>query len=138
MNPTCRGVFTLLAMAAIAVAWTVPVSTGQTPTTAGSDLFKTYCVACHGSDAMGTGPLADSLRRKPADLTALARSNGGTFPADMVAQIIDGRHPVKGHGGGDMPVWGEALLKAQESSTEAAVKARIDSIVAYLETLQKK
>ena len=138
MKSPRRAMLPLFAAAAAAALWTVPVSTRQTQTVAGSDLFRTYCVTCHGNDAKGTGPLADSLKTKPADLTALAASNDGTFPTEMVARIIDGRNPVKGHGGGDMPVWGEALLRAQESGNESAVKERIDALVAYLRTLQKK
>ncbi|MDH4065327.1 MAG: cytochrome c [Acidobacteriota bacterium] len=137
MERPLRAVLPVFALATAVALWAVPVSTRQR-TTAGSDLFKTYCVACHGSDAKGTGPLADSLRKKPADLTALAANSNGTFPAEMVARIIDGRNPVNGHGGGDMPVWGEALLKAQQGGSEAAVKERIDSLVAYLRTVQKK
>lgn len=118
-------------------AMTAGVS-GQAPqNTSGSDLFRTYCVTCHGTDAKGTGPLASSLTRKPADLTMLSATNGGTFPEPMVAQVIDGRNPVKGHGGGDMPVWGDAFLRSAGGGSEAAVKGRIDALVAYLKTLQK-
>ena len=37
---------------------------------------------------------------------ALAQANRDPFPADLVATVIDERTPAKGHGGGDMPVWG--------------------------------
>ena len=127
------------AMVAIGIASAAPAVAGrQSGTVTGADLFHSYCVACHGTDARGTGPLASSLKKRPADLTTLSSTNGGTFPADMVARIVDGRNPVKGHGGGDMPVWGEALLKTQGSGgSEAAVKQRIDALVDYLRGLQK-
>ena len=32
----------------------------------GGYLFKTYCATCHGTSARGDGPLAGSMRRKPA------------------------------------------------------------------------
>lgn len=137
MSRSRRVVQILLIATAVGAVSIVPLS-GRQSRTAGSDLFRTYCVACHGTDARGTGPLADSLRRRPADLTALAMANQGTFPSEMVSRIIDGRNPVQGHGGGDMPVWGEALLKAQDGGSEEVVKQRIESIVAYLETLQRK
>jgi mono/diheme cytochrome c family protein len=127
----------VLAIVALGAPWLLPAATGQERAVNGGDLFQSYCVVCHGTDAKGTGPLASSLTRRPADLTALASTNGGTFPAEMVARIIDGRNPVKGHGGGDMPVWGEALLKTQGAGTEAAVKERIDALVAHLRGLQK-
>jgi hypothetical protein len=56
----------------------------------------------------------------------------------MVTSIIDGRHPVPGHGGPDMPVWGDAFKASQTGGTDAAVKASIDELVLYLETLQAK
>ncbi len=36
----------------------------------GKDLYATHCVACHGVDAIGNGPLAVGLKKRPADLTA--------------------------------------------------------------------
>lgn len=36
----------------------------------GQRLFVQHCVNCHGVDATGTGPLAKSLPKPPADLTA--------------------------------------------------------------------
>jgi hypothetical protein len=53
----------------------------------------------------------------------------------MVARIIDGRKPMAGHGGGDMPVWGDAFERATEGSE--AVPAKIAALVEYLESLQK-
>lgn len=103
----------------------------------GSGLFSTYCAVCHGTDAKGTGPLADTLKRRPADLTMLARNNKGTFDGEMIRRVIDGRVPVKGHGGGDMPVWGDAFERSVDAGP-AAVKDRLDALVTYLATLQMK
>ena len=134
---------TALAVAAIALPWIVPVSASQQPPAAaksipaGSGLFATYCVVCHGANGKGTGPLADSLKRRPADLTLLAKNNGGTYPREMVAKIIDGREGVKGHGGGDMPVWGDAFERSADAGPQA-VKDRIDALVEYLSSLQAK
>ena len=131
---------TALAVAAITLPWVVPVSASQQAGTnksvpAGSGLFSTYCVVCHGADGKGTGPLADSLKRRPADLTLLAKNNNGTFPRDMVARIVDGRDPVKGHGGGDMPVWGDAFERSADAGPQA-VKERIEALVEYLSGMQ--
>ena len=58
------------------------------------------------------------------------------FPAANIYQLIDGRNPaVRGHGGPDMPVWGE-VFAARGSA--ASVKTRIDALVSYIETLQAK
>jgi mono/diheme cytochrome c family protein len=138
MRSAFRAIGLAVSMTAMLAVWSLPTSAGQGNSVTGYDLFKSYCVACHGTDARGTGPLATSLAKKPADLTALAGTNGGTFPSDMIGRIIDGRNPVKGHGGGDMPVWGEALLRTQAGAgSEDAVKERIDALVDYLRTVQR-
>ena len=104
----------------------------------GGYLFKTYCATCHGTTARGDGPLADSMRRRPADLTEITKRNKGSYPKDLVYQIIDGRQKVAGHGGPDMPVWGDAFLRTSEGSDEASVRHRIQALVDYLETLQAR
>ena len=83
-------------------------------------------------------PLADSLRFRPPDLTLIAKRNGGKFDTDKVYRIIDGREGVKGHGGTDMPVWGDAFKRSGEGYSEKAVKARIQAIVDYLKSSQVK
>ena len=104
----------------------------------GSDLYRNYCAACHGPSARGDGTLADRLKKRPPDLTMFARNNGGVYPADTVRQIIDGRKPLPGHGGGDMPIWGDAFKFAQGGGGEMAVRERIDALVRHLESLQVK
>jgi mono/diheme cytochrome c family protein len=104
----------------------------------GGYFFKTYCAACHGTSARGDGPLADSMRRRPANLTEISKRNKGSFPKDVVFKVIDGRTKVPGHGGPDMPVWGDAFMRSGEASDEASVKHRIQALVDYLETLQAR
>lgn len=133
-----------LAIVAAAALGTQSTVTAQEPAVqsslaiAGANNFAQYCVACHGKDAKGTGPLAKNLTPKPADLTALTLRAGGTYPREMVFQVIDGRKKVKGHGGGDMPQWAEAFMASSGGGDDAAVKRRIDSLVDYLATLQGK
>jgi mono/diheme cytochrome c family protein len=43
----------------------------------GPALSKAYCASCHGADGKGDGPMAKSLKVKPADLTRIAARNGG-------------------------------------------------------------
>jgi mono/diheme cytochrome c family protein len=104
----------------------------------GDYLFRTYCASCHGNSAKGDGPLAESLRKRPADLTEIARRNKGVFPRDQVFRIIDGRQPVKGHGGANMPVWGDVFARSSEVHNEAAITERIEALVRYLEGLQAR
>ena len=112
---------------------------GQSATAATGDyLFRTYCAACHGTSAKGDGPLADSMRKRPSDLTEIAKRNKGVFPRDLVHKMIDGREPVKGHGGVDMPVWGDVFARSAGGDDPAVVQKRIESLVAYLEGIQAK
>ena len=110
----------------------------QTTRFVGSDLFQNYCVTCHGKSGRGDGVLADMLKKRPPDLTQFARTNGGVFPSELVRKIIDGRQPVSGHGGKDMPVWGDAFQSASGGSGETAVQERIDALVRHIESLQVK
>jgi mono/diheme cytochrome c family protein len=105
-------------------------------TVAGSFTFKTYCASCHGKEAKGDGPLADSLRFRPPDLTLLAKRNGGSYPAETVYRTIEGRKPVKGHGGPDMPVWGDAFKNVESGFSEEKVKEKIDGLVEFLRSIQ--
>ena len=102
----------------------------------GSSTFRTYCAACHGADAKGDGPLAEGLRTRPSDLTLLAKRNGGSYPDEKVHRMIDGRKPVKGHGGPDMPIWGDAFKSSHDGYSEEKVKERIEGLVEYLKTIQ--
>jgi mono/diheme cytochrome c family protein len=102
----------------------------------GAYAFRTYCASCHGIDGRGDGPLTDSLRFQPPDLTLIAKRNGGEFPTEKVFRIVDGRSPVKGHGGPDMPVWGDAFRNADTGYDDAAAKARIKAVVDHLKTIQ--
>jgi mono/diheme cytochrome c family protein len=104
--------------------------------TDGSTLFRTYCGSCHGAGAQGDGPLAEHLRARPPDLTQIAKRGGGEFPADQVRQIIDGREPLEGHGGGDMPVWGDAFQHAGGGAGDA--ESRIHALVEYLKSIQRE
>ena len=103
---------------------------------AGRDNFERYCASCHGVDARGEGPVAPALRVAPADLTALARKNGGTFPRERVLAFISGTGPavVSAHGSADMPVWGP-IFKALDPS-DVRVRLRLDNVVRHVESLQ--
>ena len=112
----------------------VATSASNTP---GSQLFRTYCASCHGSTARGNGPLADTLRRPPPDLTKFAARNGGMFPSERVFRIIDGRE-VRAHGNTEMPIWGDAFKSTRDGIAPETAKARIAAIVAYLEAIQER
>ena len=104
----------------------------------GRELYERHCMVCHGPAGKGDGPLADELKVRPADLTKIAQRRGGTFPEIELREFIDGRRKVRGHGGGEMPIWGRVFARGGESGTasEAEVNAKLDALVAYLRSIQ--
>ena len=102
----------------------------------GAMLYKTYCAACHGTDARGNGPVAAAMRTRPPDLTQLARGNNGLFPTDRVRRIVDGRE-IESHGTRDMPVWGD-VFRRMGSEAAGDGSARIAAIVGFLESIQQR
>src|SRR6516164_9613587 len=105
---TCAMTAGLVAWAGAAQHSTAEASKSLlTPSMAGRDIFISYCAPCHGRDGTGNGPVASSLKAAPANLTLLARRNGGTFPrSDVEAFVKNGPPEVSAHGSSDMPVWG--------------------------------
>ena len=112
------------------------VNARSTTTLNGVDLFKEYCAVCHGTDAKGDGPAAEALKKRPADLTQLARKNGGAFPELHVMNYIKGQDIVAAHGSRDMPVWGSIF--SQMSSNQDLVQVRTFALLKYLEQVQAK
>jgi mono/diheme cytochrome c family protein len=117
--------------------------------------FLSKCAECHGADGKGAGPMSSKLKRKPADLTALAKNNNGVFSAGAIAVIVDGRGAVP-HRGLEMPIWGcrqgtpsgrqgkgyqpkpiDSLLD-MPCDPEVVIKKRILEIVEYLRRIQEK
>lgn len=102
----------------------------------GPFLFRAFCSSCHGESGKGDGPVADLLKQRPPDLGRIALRAGGVFPRDTVMRKIDGRTPVRAHGG-DMPIWGDTL-KTTEGQDERVIKQRIDALTSHIESLQVK
>ena len=96
--------------------------------------YRSRCGVCHGVDAKGNGPLATQLKTPPADLTQLAKRNGGIFPEDAVKETIDGRKEVEAHGPRDMPVWGYRYVHGNDVGQRTRQQALID----YLRRVQEK
>ena len=106
----------------------------RTSASNGKQMFESYCAACHGKDAKGTGPAASALKKTPADLTRIAARNGGTFPDVKVKRFIEGLDEVPAHGSRDMPMWGELFREMDRGTSEIRVQALND----YLKSLQQK
>jgi mono/diheme cytochrome c family protein len=103
----------------------------------GAALYAEHCARCHGPKGEGDGPQAEGLRFRPTDLTLLSRGAGGRFPAARVTRVVDGRRPLEGHGGPEMPIWGDLLKSREAGYDERDVSAAIASIVAYVESIQR-
>jgi mono/diheme cytochrome c family protein len=103
----------------------------------GKEMFLSYCASCHGKDAKGDGPAATSLKALPADLTGLAKRNGGKYPSDKVTSILRGQANLVPHGDQEMPVWGPVFWR-MSGGHEELVQQRIANLNRYLETLQAK
>lgn len=105
----------------------------------GRDLFQFYCASCHGKTGLGDGPVSAALRGAPADLTVLARRNGGAFPAGRVEAAIAGTGSggtTPAHGSREMPVWGPIFRALDPNDTLVAV--RIRNLVTFLDSIQVK
>jgi hypothetical protein len=103
--------------------------------------YEISCLPCHGDDGRGDGPDAEFLETQPADLTGIAKANGGEFPVERLRMVIDGRALVADHGPRAMPVWGERYRtlasEAGIADAEQEARTRIDALVHYIETLQE-
>jgi mono/diheme cytochrome c family protein len=101
---------------------------------AGVDTFKTYCAVCHGPQAKGNGPAATALKKVPADLTTIAKRNGGKFSASDVEAVIMGQQVMTSHGSRDMPIWGPVFQSL--AADESFMKLRVTNLVDYLKSIQ--
>jgi len=105
----------------------------------GQEEFRTYCASCHGISGRGNGIMAELLTTKPADLTVLAKINGGRFPLDSVIATVDGRIEVAGHGTREMPVWGKIFRSGSEASNSAvSAEDRILALAYYIRSIQQR
>lgn len=102
----------------------------------GKQMFIAYCGPCHGVDGKGDGPAAPAFRRRPTDLTRLARKNHGKFPGAGVAHELSDIRDAP-HGSREMPVWGSVLSELSPKS-DSMPALRIANIVNYIQTLQVK
>ena len=109
----------------------------------GKDDFRHYCAQCHGLSGTGNGPVAPALKKKPTDLTQLAKKNGGIFPEQEVRDFIDGTKTTPSHGTREMPIWGyqfsaPARTGSGSSFSNVNVQRKIDLLVAYVKSIQQK
>ena len=103
----------------------------------GPAVFQAYCAVCHGKNAMGGGPAASALKRRPPDLTRISQRNGGIFPFERLQRIISGKGPgMPAHGSHEMPVWGPIFDEISWDGAPGSV--RIYNLTRYIQSLQQK
>jgi len=118
----------------------VPLSEQQAALTDGKALFDELCVACHGQDGIGNGPVISALNKAPADLTILAVRNNGTFPHKEVKTAIGGRFRDDVHGPIGMSSWYNVFQGANPEwrtyRRQIYAMQQIERLTDYLETMQ--
>jgi mono/diheme cytochrome c family protein len=103
----------------------------------GHDMFMSYCAPCHGKAAKGDGPAASALKIAPANLTVLAKENGGKYPSNKVTAILSGQTDLAAHGNKEMPVWG-VVFWSMSGGHAGEVQQRVANLNRYIESLQAK
>jgi len=83
----------------------------KSPVEQGEELYISYCGICHGNDGKGAGAMADLLKIPPSDLTTIQSRREGTFPDEVMHEIIRGGQDVAGHGEGDNAGMGRNVFR---------------------------
>ena len=128
-------------LVALALAALAPLGAAAQDAASGEFLYFTFCSTCHGEVGKGDGPTAQVLTVRPADLTALASGNSGSFPVARVISRIEGEDLVLAHGS-PMPLYArifdgaEAALAVTDAG-EIATNVVVMDLVAWLETIQE-
>jgi len=107
----------------------------------GHNLYEQFCMDCHGMKGQGDGVLAEDLKVAPAVLTTIALRRKGVFPDVEIREIIDGRRRVRAHGPLNMPLWGKQFgisVASPGGPNEAEIRDKINALVDYLKSIQKK
>lgn len=104
----------------------------------GAELYQRFCAACHGAGGEGDGPVAAYFKITVPDLSQIAKRQG-SFPAEQIHRIIDGRLVKPPHGSREMPVWGYefSLVNPDGTPDLATGDQLIARLVEYLRSIQK-
>lgn len=107
----------------------------------GRALYLVYCAECHGDSGRGDGPAADLMPGPVPDLSQLWRTYGTPLDREPLAESIDGRWVMEGHGPREMPVFGDEIVVGEEATSPGIEDARrhlFGLLVDYLETIQRR
>jgi mono/diheme cytochrome c family protein len=141
MSQSCPHTCSLRALicAALLLAGPPTAFAEDLSTSSGAQLYRQFCASCHGKGGEGDGPVAPFFKLRPPDLTLISRRSGGTFPADRIRRIVDGRENISPHGSREMPIWGVEIAMSDDdpSRGEAAAQSAITRLVEHLRSMQK-
>ncbi|MGA9673144.1 MAG: c-type cytochrome [Terracidiphilus sp.] len=138
-----------LVLAATMGALSIGLSTAQNPPakiaipvvnvspTDGKQMFTSYCAQCHGVDGRGAGPIASELQKPPADLTRIAKNNGGRFPEARISAVLEFGIASSGNRPSQMPAWGSEFVRRSHLSPNDK-ELRILNLIRYLESIQAR
>lgn len=104
----------------------------------GKSDYEWQCSACHGPDGKGDGPMANMLVKRPADLTAIAKANGGKFPFWRVYRVIAGKTHVPGHETFQMPDFWKRFSGDEKEWGFLPPHVRVLELTHYIESIQEK
>jgi mono/diheme cytochrome c family protein len=104
----------------------------------GKSDFEWQCSSCHGPDGKGDGPMAKMLIKPPANLTVIAKANGGVFPFWRVYRIISGKTSVPGHQSFQMPDFWKRFRGDEKEWGFLPPHVRVLELTHYIESLQEK
>lgn len=141
MEKSYKGHAGLAVGGAVVLATLVACTATQAPTPVGRALYLDYCSTCHGPEGKGDGPLAGDWEMPPADLTGIARRNGGKFPLAQVMTKIDGYGRSRTHGA-TMPEMGQVFQDADQvmvdtgDGIETPVPVPLFELAEYLRSIQ--
>ena len=79
--------------------------------------------------------MASRLKGSVPDLTRLASSNNGQFPAARVRHTIEGDDADLSHGTRKMPIWGPIFHQVEGDHDYGYV--RVENLTRYLESIQR-
>ena len=103
----------------------------------GKQMLVNSCAPCHGVNGQGNGPVASSLKQRPADLTILSRDNGGKFPYVHIHAILEFGATNPAHGTSLMPVWRPIFSQVDPETTQNADRLlRMNNVIRYVASIQ--
>jgi mono/diheme cytochrome c family protein len=113
------------------------VPPSQSQPDSGKQMYKDYCAACHGIDGKGNGPVVESLKAAPPDLTTMAKRYGEKSVVPKVTFILNSGTQSKTHGTPEMPIWGSVFSRLSHHNDQV-VLLRIHNLAEYVDSIQQK